>query len=617
MKKEIQKLLLSVIFAVLSVPCLIGLVGYLHALLFASKCHRCEMPVMSPSYKLIPWSKTAFFPYRTFQYGSLTDNPSKTSNVVVIYLHGNSGSFKQVRTLGSWLQKTTKPFREGNGSVWTVDFGEEFVVLEGARLQRQIDYVRWLIQEAILNFKDTKNDAEFILVGHSMGAWVARRVQEKDPVKLIILLSMPHSLFPIDLTLHRLTKNQSFSREIVLESSWNDWMAPPSSSLQNNTSNNVKSLSCLPLCWSDPDHQASIWSHCVIRHVALEILSTLDLTEPRDGTILSAIKYLSEVSNSDDVVKQVAVDGPFVLTNLRYEKDFILDAQHLITSIPGSTLSVKIHNYGSQYTPLLTLIHAPQGCKMGLLHDNGRTFIPEEESGMGSDDEGLIRSQPAMIRSVQKETVLLRPFWIMPTVYNVLNQRNSIIEVGCSYSIDEIILTEEQEVFVYYQANHKPEFKLSLFKTLVRFLQARRLELTYLCLITGLISHANTTIQAIFAVYAISRNGPQTPLTLSFALLFARYVWLPLFTILFVIGPLVASLANAWRHYNLLKHYEVSIPWTCFLGIFALTANCKIQTQSKPFATVICLMFWEQLWVVPYAIIGDTFIQHILRLKTK
>jgi hypothetical protein len=123
------------------------------------------------------------------------------AGIPVLYIPGNSGSYKQVRSFGAEAYRGFfgSAFYPSNGldellgrdgpedgknknslDFWTVDFNEELSGLSGHLLENQIDYVLDCIK--FLNilyakkFKprfETGREASIILVGHSMGGIVA------------------------------------------------------------------------------------------------------------------------------------------------------------------------------------------------------------------------------------------------------------------------------------------------------------------------------------------------------------------------------------------------------------------------------------------------------------
>ncbi|XP_019727635.1 GPI inositol-deacylase isoform X2 [Hippocampus comes] len=117
----------------------------------------------------------------------------------VIFLHGNSGSYKQVRSLGSVALRKAESAQGGlHFNVFTVDFNEELVALYGGSLRRQTLFLHESIKAILKLYKHLKTPPQsVVLVGHSMGGLVARALFtlpnfNASLVRLIITQATPH-----------------------------------------------------------------------------------------------------------------------------------------------------------------------------------------------------------------------------------------------------------------------------------------------------------------------------------------------------------------------------------------------------------------------------------------
>ncbi|XP_067638402.1 GPI inositol-deacylase isoform X3 [Eurosta solidaginis] len=119
----------------------------------------------------------------------------KLNGAPVIFVPGNGGSYKQVRSLASVALK------KGIGTsvnldYYTVDFNEELSALFGNYLERQTQYLKECI-EVVLRLYASKGilERKVVLIGHSMGALVAhgvlRESEASKHINTIIALSSP------------------------------------------------------------------------------------------------------------------------------------------------------------------------------------------------------------------------------------------------------------------------------------------------------------------------------------------------------------------------------------------------------------------------------------------
>jgi hypothetical protein len=141
-----------------------------------------------------------------------TSEALKVKGIPVLYVHGNKGHYKEVRSLGYTSDiiadkvKTTKRLE-----YFTLDFQEEASALNGAYLQDQAEYVNMAVS-AILRLyrKQARGNKEklkhavksVIVVGHSMGGIAATHAlslssYRQGSISTIITLSSPHAYAPI------------------------------------------------------------------------------------------------------------------------------------------------------------------------------------------------------------------------------------------------------------------------------------------------------------------------------------------------------------------------------------------------------------------------------------
>ncbi|XP_059179650.1 GPI inositol-deacylase-like [Physella acuta] len=165
----------------------------------------CEMTYMYeyPKYQEIKLdgSVKEFPTYRLFIYGeghyANTIRNLNLKGIPVLFIPGNAGSHKQVRSLGSvalrMSEKTNVHF-----NYFVVDFDEELSALYGGVLRKQTEFVHLCLKKilSLYNTNQHKPDS-VVLVGHSMGGLIARALftlPEFDPqlVNTIVTQATPH-----------------------------------------------------------------------------------------------------------------------------------------------------------------------------------------------------------------------------------------------------------------------------------------------------------------------------------------------------------------------------------------------------------------------------------------
>ncbi|VDM25142.1 unnamed protein product [Toxocara canis] len=148
---------------------------------------------------------SSFQSYSTILYGEgvYANNflsTGRVSGIPVIFVPGNGGSSRQVRSLGSLLHNKTEsrksPF---TFDVFAVDFNEELTGIAGMYLERQIRYVEAVV-EHIWNLYSPPPQG-IVFVAHSMGGVVVRSLLrnpyfDASRIALIVTLATPHSAPP-------------------------------------------------------------------------------------------------------------------------------------------------------------------------------------------------------------------------------------------------------------------------------------------------------------------------------------------------------------------------------------------------------------------------------------
>ncbi|KAF9321472.1 GPI inositol deacylase [Podila horticola] len=147
------------------------------------------------------------------------DAKLKPTGIPALFIPGNAGSAKQVRsmakeaskyyyqTLGGGNHDSEKPSLRPI-DFYSVDFNEEFTAFHGKSLWNQARYVNEAIAYILSLYSDDRDDSarptSILLIGHSMGGIVARAIFTLDnfhygSVDTIVTIATPHAVPPVAL----------------------------------------------------------------------------------------------------------------------------------------------------------------------------------------------------------------------------------------------------------------------------------------------------------------------------------------------------------------------------------------------------------------------------------
>ncbi|KKY23138.1 putative gpi inositol-deacylase [Diplodia seriata] len=162
-------------------------------------------------------SKYSLYMYRE---GGI-DEDTRVKGVPVLFIPGNAGSYKQVRSLAAeaayyyhdHIQNDPDALADGKRALdfFSVDFNEDITAFHGQTLLDQAEYLNDAVAYILslyhnparsMRSSDFPDPSSVIIVGHSMGGIVARTMltmpnYQANSVNTILTLSAPHARPPV------------------------------------------------------------------------------------------------------------------------------------------------------------------------------------------------------------------------------------------------------------------------------------------------------------------------------------------------------------------------------------------------------------------------------------
>ncbi|KAF4799611.1 GPI inositol-deacylase isoform X1 [Turdus rufiventris] len=245
--------LAALFYGVLAALVLLGV----QDVMFLYEENRCSMTYMYeyPEYLKIklPKKTARRYPaYELYLYGEgsyAEENKNLLlTGIPVLFLPGNAGSYKQVRSLGSIaLRKAEDVDFKYHFNFFSVNFNEELVALYGGSLQRQTKFVHECIKVILKLYRDQEfAPSSVAIVGHSMGGLVARALLtlknfKPELINLLITQATPHiaPVMPLD---KYLTGSVITIVRLVIEAVLNKFLS-----------------SAVPRAWASTDHLSIVW----------------------------------------------------------------------------------------------------------------------------------------------------------------------------------------------------------------------------------------------------------------------------------------------------------------------------------------------------------------------
>lgn len=269
--------------------------------LINSDLHRCNMTYMYEYPQLV---KVALPPgtnndkkYGLYVYGEgriiHKVREMKFDGVPILFIPGNRGSPKQVRSLASVsLSKARNSRIPTHFDYFAVDLNEDFSALYGGFLKEQTTFVNVCIKKILSLYKNDFKPKSIIVIGHSMGGMIAKGLfleanMNPGAVELIITLATPHQ--PALLTDSLLS-----SYYTSVNNFWDKF---------NSTKNNVNLISIgggprdklvrsdltitehadlnvmapmIPEVWTSVDHLSILWCNQLILAIIRALFDSID-----------------------------------------------------------------------------------------------------------------------------------------------------------------------------------------------------------------------------------------------------------------------------------------------------------------------------------------------------
>ncbi|XP_066952739.1 GPI inositol-deacylase [Macrobrachium rosenbergii] len=289
------------------------LAGVLCALLMAGaydhifniETNKCLMTYMFEYPQFIPVSfpariKKLFPHYHLYSYGegNYSDilREGYYAGIPVLFIPGNGGSYRQVRSLASVAyRKALDDETDFAFNFFTVDLNEELGAFYGPALKRQTEFVTYAIRQILKLYDDrVRKPKSIVLVGHSMGGMVARALLASEnvtasTVPLIITQATPHTR-PVVTVDHHLKEfyekvNDYWEKErnctlkdvilITVGGGRND-IQVATSHINTPFADIATTTSNVPHCWLTADHQAIVWCKQLVMAIVRSLFDIVD-----------------------------------------------------------------------------------------------------------------------------------------------------------------------------------------------------------------------------------------------------------------------------------------------------------------------------------------------------
>ncbi|KAG9786062.1 GPI inositol-deacylase-like protein, partial [Aureobasidium melanogenum] len=253
------------------------------------------------------------------------DQDTRVKGIPVLFIPGNAGSYKQVRSLAAEaanyyhdvLQHDPQAQQDGKRpfDFFSVDFNEDITAFHGQTLLDQAEYLNEAIAYILALYhnphRSLRDDSlpdptSVMLVGHSMGGIVARTMftmhnYQPNTINTIITLSAPHARAPVsfdqDIVDTYQNINEYWRKSYLIESGPLDHVTLVSivgggldtvvpsdyaslTSLMPESHGFTVFTSTMPYVWTGMDHLAIIWCDQLRKAVIKALFDVADVKQP-------------------------------------------------------------------------------------------------------------------------------------------------------------------------------------------------------------------------------------------------------------------------------------------------------------------------------------------------
>ncbi|XP_044759364.1 GPI inositol-deacylase [Coccinella septempunctata] len=275
--------------------CLISTAAYFIGLLsfFAdNEKDKCDMTYMFelPQYVRISNNFDKKFPkYGLYYYdeGPPHGSTPKFWGIPVLFIPGNAGSHKQVRSLASVaLRKSVNKRLPYHFDYFTIDMNEELSGLSGGFLNDQLEYTNQSLHFILKLYKNQRFPPKaVVLIGHSMGGVIARKLAQmaSSPVQIVITLASPHKRSPIILDEYISSFYEHVSDPIRsditfvnLAGGFSDLLVPTTLTDSKDNNSIYAVTTHIPLSWAPSDHKQILWCKQTVLSLTRSLFDSVD-----------------------------------------------------------------------------------------------------------------------------------------------------------------------------------------------------------------------------------------------------------------------------------------------------------------------------------------------------
>lgn len=266
-------------------------------------------------------NRYSLYLYRDAKYDGPFGDGFKPDGTPVIFIPGNAGSYRQVRSIASLAAEISFSSQSSSKlDFYTMDFQEDFTAFHGRTLLDQAEYVNDAIKYILKLYDkespDIPHPKSVIIIGHSMGGFIARSLvvlnnYVPESINTIVTLATPHIMPPLtfdsEMTEIYTRVNQywvdSFSEKNVNRNPLSSvaLVSIAGGTLDNmiqsdytlisplvSPSNAFSTISTtIPGVWTSIDHLAIVWCHQCRYALVNSLLEIVDPSSPSKTRSLS------------------------------------------------------------------------------------------------------------------------------------------------------------------------------------------------------------------------------------------------------------------------------------------------------------------------------------------